>query len=531
MILSLSEFCVWSTNESAVGDNIAGVFHQLTGRAFALDASAEALLRHVADGQIALDDVENPTAHTFLSHLIREGIVLSESPDKVGSCGIPERLASFKLHNPLRNPAIVVTHPDGRGCIYRTSDLRQCRIPRTRWRPDVICEDLPPVGVKILALAADSVAWRDAEAQLLAEAYSAEEIAGALRFLTDPERQLLRWTEPGTDTTDPWGFFQFPCQSFVWVGGESQGTPAAEHYEGIIEAAENFDWLETTVSHAFRTPTAALGGERFGTRVARHYLPWLNNCARDKRSLRILEVGGGLGYFASAFMDTLQDLEGPQTPITYTILDRSPALLKYQAYLHRHDGRFQFEMGDAQRVLPEGLYDLIIANEIIADFQVSIGEGQQQQNGALDFIALVATHLADGGRAYISEYGDLTSLPRRVSHLEHAEFSVQFEPLMVKARELGLEAVLINMAVLLKPLPSELLLIGQQERYLCIAKMLGERGLKLHSHVYDQEGFQAAFGLGLRDLQILTPLFAPQSSEMHFGPCISQFWVLELKAR
>jgi SAM-dependent methyltransferase len=528
----IDEFCRDLSMESGPAERSVGIFHRLTGRAYSLDAAGEMLLRLIRTESVEAQDVEALPIRAFLRRLEEEGFIASvRAPPERTACGVARSLTTFRLHRPLRNPAVAAIDAFGRAWIVRTSDVGTCRLPRTRWRPEIRRDALDGISVALLDLAAAGASWRHAEEALLSHGYSAEAIRRSLSFLTDTERQMIRLIAPEADEHDANAFFQFPCQNFTNTKREDGVTPAHLHYQTLNQVEENFDWLETTVSHAFRSPTAALGHRPFGARIAERYLEWAKTRASACQPLRILEIGGGLGYFAKAFVQRLAAVADPAPPASYTMLDRSPALRNHQKALLGDNPLFRFVLGDAQESLPGGSYDLIIANEVIADFEVAgMSNGGIRQTGAAKFIAAVGRHLAPGGKAYISEYGDRVALPKPVNHLEHAEHSVEFGPLLAIAASLGLEPSLTTLADLLRPDPSSSLLIGQHERYLCLGALLREGGADLQTRVYDQSEFEDSFAAMLRSMRILSPLFAAQAQELHFGPQISQFKVLELTA-
>jgi hypothetical protein len=525
-IVELAEPLI-STNGSGVQS--AGIFNRLTGQAYALDASAHSLLRVIHDEEIELEDLDASPARDLLLYLEREKLIASSrEPILRTASGVPQALRDFRLHQPLRNPALAVVDPSGRARIIRTNDIATCRLPRTGWRPEICIDMLDDCAIALLELSATRPQWRQTEDILLRRGSSAGEIAQALRFLTDPERQLVRLIAPDADADAANAFFQFPCQNFD--RSLAPVIPASVHYRVLDRAQDNFDWLETTVSHAFRAPTAALGDRPFGACIADHYLKWLKIRAAIA-PLNILEIGGGLGHFSKAFVQRLSDACGFASIARYTILDRSPALQASQRALIGSDPRFHLAQGDAQKSLPGGPYDFIIANEVIADLAITrqLG-GVIQQTGAEGFLSCIAQALSGGGRAYISEYGDATAQPERVEHLEHAEYSIEFGSLREKAQSAGLEASLADLAEVLSPASSAALLIGQQERYLCLKALLRECGANLEFRIYDRAEFDWSFTPFLGSTRILSPLFAPQFQELHYGPTISQFKVLELTA-
>jgi len=529
--ISFSEFSVSLTRETARGSLSAGIFHRLSGKSYELSDSAHGLLLGLTGGEFTFDDVEDMSARAFLERLLDDGIITSTlHPEPLSECGIPLAFADHVLLIPIRNPAIAVASRDGTGVLYRNTDLDTCRLPRSQWRPVVLLDELSKAAIAILRWAQRRTPWKDAEAQLLSSGYSASDIREAVRFLTDPQRQMLRWVSPQAQADRISAYFQFPCQNFVHSIADEDGvTPAPAHYRGIADAAVNFDWLETTVSHAFRIPTRVLAGESFGARLASHYLPWLRERAAAG-PLRILEVGGGMGDVARAFTRRLVAECTRHGSISYTILDLSPALSHQQSVLRDDRVSFHFVSGDAQQELPPGEFDFILSNEVIADLEnVPQPDGPLLQRGASRFITAVGRHLAPGGKAYISEYGELDSPPELVEHLDHAEYSIQFRPLLSLAQKLGLQAAVLDMSTLLKPVSEVSVLIGQQERYLCLGAAVSNFGT-LESRVYDQDAFMNQFGQAFEGRDCLSPLFAPQEAEIHFGPRISQFKVLELTA-
>src|SRR5215216_6902757 len=96
----------------------------------------------------------------------------------------------------------------------------------------------------------------------------------------------------------------------------------------------------------------------------------MNNSSR----LEVLEVGGGTGSFARSFLQQAASLNG--TSVNYHILDLSPALMENQrkvlAELLPESRHFQQDATEFD--LPDHTFDLIISNEVIADFPVAAVE-------------------------------------------------------------------------------------------------------------------------------------------------------------
>src|SRR5204863_297537 len=94
----------------------------------------------------------------------------------------------------------------------------------------------------------------------------------------------------------------------------------AYHRHGISNAFHQFDSIETTVSHAFRHPHQALGGRSYGEA----FCDALLERNELRAGARILEIGGGVGYFANAFLTRLQHRDpGIYNSVRYRLLDLS----------------------------------------------------------------------------------------------------------------------------------------------------------------------------------------------------------------
>jgi hypothetical protein len=90
------------------------------------------------------------------------------------------------------------------------------------------------------------------------------------------------------------------------------------HLDGIEDASWEFDQIEPTINHGFRFPHEALGGFDYGSRFCLSTLkpevvPLMNNSP----TLEVLEVGGGTGSFARAFITQAASL----IDVHYHILD------------------------------------------------------------------------------------------------------------------------------------------------------------------------------------------------------------------
>lgn len=239
----------------------------------------------------------------------------------------------------------------------------------------------------------------------------------------------------------------------------SGGTDLARwHAEEIHDAATHFDLVETTVAHAFEHPHPALGGLGFGARL------------QDRLALSgavgagglLVEVGPGTGALAAAWM--ARAAETGRTPARYLRIDAAPALLAAQAT--RAPGT-EGRRGLAEALpLPDGSVDFLLSNEVIADLRAcpedaavrelrarygipALPSGARYNLGTWRFLEEIARVLRPGGRAYVSEFGDLDELPTETTHLDHPEVSIHFGHAAAVARALGLRADVVRLDRLL----------------------------------------------------------------------------------
>ncbi|MCP4806026.1 MAG: class I SAM-dependent methyltransferase [Proteobacteria bacterium] len=209
-----------------------------------------------------------------------------------------------------------------------------------------------------------------------------------------------------------------------WVDGATQ---LAEFHGGIDDADSRFDRAETTLAHVFQDPHPALAGSRWGERLA----AWLGP-AQD-----VLQIGAGTGSASSCLDDR-----------SLTRLDLSPALLAAQA---ARAPRSTGVLGSATDMpFPDASFDAVVCNEVIADLTASPSAGdwlvtpepgQRLFNtGTFEALAEIARVLRPGGRAWVSEFGDIDELPTETTQLDHPEVSIHFGQCAQVARSLGLLA-------------------------------------------------------------------------------------------
>jgi len=247
------------------------------------------------------------------------------------------------------------------------------------------------------------------------------------------------------------------------------------HKKEIRDAIEQFDGVETTVSHIYSEPHVILGGKNYGASFANV----LMQKGIIREGIKILEVGGGIGLFAKSFLDEILNV-APQVykNIKYTLFEISPALLKSQRQiLKKHSNLTKFIQGDIETCdFKHKKFDLIISNEMIADlntvklkrsdikrssltseykkraaslikkFKLNIGDAPKEflfNLGAIEFLHDIKKILAVGGKAYIVEYGNEWSYPKASRLKGHTEYSIHFGFLMKVADQLNMDPRLI----------------------------------------------------------------------------------------
>jgi SAM-dependent methyltransferase len=251
--------------------------------------------------------------------------------------------------------------------------------------------------------------------------------------------------------------------------------PAADlttyHQQSIGDANEQFDHQETTLSHLLRVPHPALRGRTYGQKLADVLI------ARGKvkeGTVRVLEIGAGLGYVGKDMIDTLT---AAGRTVQYTIAELSPVLAAAQKERIGAD-RATWVIGDAlTAALPAGGFDLILSNEMAGDLPArqltrdDLGLAVDQGNvdreklrafspiaadrgvnlddapepfylmtGAFELIEKIGTWLAPGGHAVVTEFGDMSAWPKLSTHLDHPELSTHFGHLHQIAIGAGLTA-------------------------------------------------------------------------------------------
>ncbi|MBI1804939.1 MAG: SAM-dependent methyltransferase [Ignavibacteriae bacterium] len=559
------------------------VFHQLTGEVFDLSKRLRSLflsLNEVKRLSLTEEDLQNPKVENAQIRRLVEGEFLI--PD---GC---DPLASFMdryVVRPMQNPALAFRSAQGDMLLVRTSMAHYLFSPGKSELPTVIEERMSRVSAQVFLLADGSKTLREIFETLHVSrgAKISEEpgIRDAIEFLTSPERQLIKFTSRREDLSDPYtpvnAVPRSLYRSSVWkpqLSTDSSERIVDFHLHGIEDASWEFDWIETTINHAFRFPTEVLGGLDYGSRfclstLKPDVLPSLGNSDR----LNVLEVGGGTGTFARSFIEQALDfkrtaLEG--IDVNYHMLELSPALVENQKKLLSKylPAVTHFQQDATKFDLPGHKFGLIVANEVVADFPVapvrraSANEPGDKKNdpparksrvwngdgayyvekydlpvddapdsflvnaGVFRFIERSWEHLSPGGTLILSEYGGEHRHPAQLYNLNHDEFSIHFGHAIACARRVGFTCRLLALKEFLGMDDEVLMLNGDGEHLLCLNHIFEKFWMSLPYAAISKKDFEDRFQEVAEKIGLVGFSFSPLRMGTHFGPDENGFMVL-----
>ena len=548
-----------------------GVSHRLTGEVLEPGERIRSLLLAMQTGTpISLSD-ENLKSYgedgEHLRQLIQWGFLIPYGDDPL------DRFMNHYVARPIQNPALVYRANDGGFWIARTSMAQQMFSPKAGESPEIIEEPISQTGVAIFKIADGTRTLKEILATL--GGTDGDKISADFRqtldFLTNQERQMIKFTQRREDLENPYSPVNIVPRTLFHSARWSESADGAAkpvidfHLEGIEDASWEFDLIEPTVNHAFRFACEALGGLDYGSRFAVSTLrPEVVPLLGQKQRIEVLEVGGGTGTFARSFIQQSQKLkdEGQtQADVNYHILDLSPELMQNQRKLLSHlmPADHHFHQDATKFSLPDRAFDLIVSNEVIADFPMATvnriapesetaaarweGSGATYlakygletsdapdsfllNAGAFEFIERCFEHLVPGGTLLVSEYGSPYRYPAQAFQLSHEEFSIHFGHLAACATRVGFECRLLMLKDFLGLDDSVPALTGQQEHFLILNHVLRKYGLSLPYAVISQAEFEKQFQTTVEQIELCGFSFLPISRGYHFGPKIEEFMIL-----
>src|ERR1051325_3924 len=512
------------------------VFHRLTGELFEpSERVREALLALKSDIHIPFNGDDGAE----LRHLIQKQFLVAEGFDPLAP------LRDCYVTRPIQNPAVAYRAHSGEWTLVRTSMQHAVYSRKRDELPPVIEEKLSPLAAEIF-LAADGTRTLQQAGNL-----DDTEFRAAIDHLTTQERQLIKFTRRREDLNNPFTYVNIVPRD-LYHADRSSETITDFHLHDIEDASWEFDQIEPTVNHSFRFPHEALGGLDYGSRffvatLRPEVVPLLDQQSR----LEVLEVGGGTGSFASSFLKQASSL----IDIDYHILDLSPALMANQRKLlserlpeskHFHQDATEFD-------LPGSTFDLIVSNEVIADFPVAPvernasggwqGEGAQYiekynlathdapdsfvvNAGVFRFLERAWKHLTPGGTLLVTEYGALQRYPLPSFNLNHDEYTIHFGHVATCADRIGFKCRLLTLKEFLELDDDVQVLNGREEHLLCLNHVLKDYGEELPYAVISKSDFERRCYAVVEQTGLIGYSFSPLKTGYHFGPNIKDFLVL-----
>jgi SAM-dependent methyltransferase len=506
------------------------VFHRLTGEIIEYDFTA----------RLTGDDPQ-------VRQLVQSGFLITEDFDPLAP------FLDWYVTRPIQNPALMYRSKTGEWMLVRTSMKQTVYSPKLDELPVVIEEQLTSLAAEILLSADGTKTVREI-------CLPDSEFRPAFDFLTSQERQLLKLTPRREDLDDPFSYVNIVPRNLYHSERRDQPRPDSAnetiidfHLHGIDEAGWEFDFIEPTVNHGFRFPHEALGGLDYGSRFCLSTLtPDVVPLLNDVDHLDMLEVGGGTGSFARSF---ITQAANSKTQLNYHILDLSPALMENQRKVlsrllpessHFHQDATEFD-------LPGHTFDLIVSNEVIADFPVAPvqrdndkkwqGDGAYYLEkydlsdddapesfmvnaGVFRFIERAWNHLKPGGTLIVSEYGSEQRYPAASFILNHDEYTIHFGHVAACAAKVGFQCRLMTLKEFLGLDDEVLVLNGREEHLLCLNHVFKDYGEVLPYAVISKSDFENRCGRIVEQTGLIGYSFSPLKTGYHFGPNIRDFFVL-----
>jgi len=539
------------------------VFHRLTGQLIQLEPAVRSLLNAVKNGSPLSVSPEQlarlrATGHQ-IGKLIDLELLISEGHDPL------VLVVDHYVNRPLQNPAITFQSETGEVWVVSISMAEKIFSPE-RGKISFISEErFSELATEVLLAADGTNTLRQIHATLRRDEMSPledQEFRDAIEFLSTAERQLIKCAPTAEGFANP---FYPAClvprnfhHALRWTEREPNKSIGDFHVEGIEDALWEFDIVEPTVNHGLRFPTKLLDGLDYGTRFCDSVLENAFLALDAPRHFEILEVGGGTGSFARSFIKRARARLGS---LSYQILDLSPALSESQRrLLNDIEPPVGHISQDATKLdLPGRKFDLIVLNEVIADFPVAAverssagsstgffrGEGATYVEkyelavndaperfyvnaGVLEFLERAWSHLNSGGVLVLSEYGSTSRYPVETFHLNHAEFTIHFGHVSQCARKIGFDCRLQTLTEFLGIDDRMPVLCGREEHILCLNHVLQKYGKSLPFGLFSEADFKAQFSELASRFRLQPIRFLPLSNKFHYGPNPGDFFVLIL---
>jgi hypothetical protein len=543
----LSPYLRTIENRLTKGPAEVGLFHRLSGEIIGLNSGLQMfLLAAQNQKEINLDLEQLEKFHGLTNELVTMIRLHFLVPS--GQASLDNFLDHYVVR-PLQNPAIGYRLPNGALSIVRVSMAEYVFGRKHNDLPEVVEETLSGLGATIFAEADGTKTLREiVEAEGIS--VGSKELQDGLEFLTSLERQLIKLTPNQADRSDPLRPCNIIGRNLVHAIEAQTSSPASVtdfHLRGIEDGAWEFDQIEPTVNHAFRFPSEVFAGLSYGAKFCDSVIG-----PEEKGPLDILEVGGGTGSFAKGFLEQLNKRD---IKVNYHILDLSPVLIEHQKRVLNAAG-FQvthFHQNATEFDLAGKTFDLIVSNEVIADFPVAEvrggpekwdGPGIEWLNryslstpdgptqfllnaGVFQFIERAWKHLRDGGKFVVTEYGGIDVFPVQAFQLNHEEFSIHFGHAQQCAVQLGFECELVPLKNFLSADDEVELFDGRELHLLCLDHVLRKfDGPPLNFWAWPKSQLIQQYETQLQTLNPIGISFSPMKRGFHFTPDLELFMAL-----
>jgi hypothetical protein len=205
---------------------------------------------------------------------------------------------------------------------------------------------------------------------------------------------------------------------------------------------------------------------------------------------------------------------------------------------HFHQNATEFD-------LPGHTFDLIVSNEVIADFPVASADAEGAYDiekydlpvadapdsfvvnaGVFRFIERAWKHLKPGGTLIVSEYGSEHRYPLPSFNLNHDEYTIHFGHLAACAAKVGFRCRLLTLKDFLDLDDEVLVLNGREEHLLCLNHVLKNYGEVLPYAVISRSDFENRCRAVVEQTGLIGYSFSPLRTGYHYGPNIKDFFVL-----
>jgi SAM-dependent methyltransferase len=213
---------------------------------------------------------------------------------------------------------------------------------------------------------------------------------------------------------------------------------------------------------------------------------------------------------------------------------------------HFHQDATEFD-------LPDHTFDLIVSNEVIADFPVASVRRGTERNwegdgayyldkynlsdqdapdsflvnaGVFRFIERAWEHLKPGGTLIVSEYGSEHDYPARSYILNHDEYTIHFGHVAACAAKIGFQCRLLPLKEFLPLDDNVSVLAGREEHLLCLNHVLRDYAEVLPFAVISKSDFEKRCQPVVEETGLIGYSFSPLYKGYHYGPNIKDFLVL-----